>query len=253
MESTRRLGNVQIVGVNMDRPPKTGRPEIKIRHANQDIKPFLNMYGEGIWKEISLQEYTNAADYQRSSMLIFGVYREKKNDQPLYLKYLLYPRWQAIASTIDFPKEDADDFDRVALDLSTPHDGDGALSKVKVAFGSAAKPFVLGVGVGEPSFKNLVRMKSTQEPLELRLDSVLDVSRSVECDLRIAIPARSEVRSMRLVIIPVLGEAAMEIFRYSLYFLAGAGIVLALRIAFGQFQRRSGERSSFNPTGEANS
>ncbi len=249
MEKARGCGNVQIIGVKMEDMDRTEHPE-STGDANKDIRPFLNMFGEGFWRELSLQEYANATEDKRSSTLIFGIYREKKVDKPLYLKYLLNPRWHAIASTIEFPKDGTKDFDRVRFDLTTSQDGDGALSKVKVAFGSIADPFVLGVGVGKPSSDNLLRTQSTQEPLELRLDSALDVSRSAECDLRIAIPARSEVRSLRLVIIPVLGEAAMEIFKYSLYFLAGAGIILALRIAGAPLLHWLITKwTSFKPTG----
>lgn len=236
MNSARQMNNFQIVGVNMeDKSSYSKGDEDKMSLArDEDLRPLLRTYGEEIWKEMSLEDFKKSSQRERESLLFFNVYREKKNEEPIYLKYQIHPTWRPISSEIRFPDKEA--FDHVALDLRTTQDGDGALSKVKIAFGPKDKPFVLGVGVGPPSFKTFARMKSSPEPLEIRLDSVLDVSRSVECDLLVAIPALSEVRSIRLVILPALDEKPMVIFQCSLIFLALSGILLAVRIVVWHFR-----------------
>jgi hypothetical protein len=231
MENAREMENFQIVGIKMGEDSRGAE-----KHSSgEDVRPFLRTYGENIWRELRLKEFGEANRYERQAMLIFNIYREVKSSQPVYLKYQLHPRWQPIVSTVSFPNDD-EAFDKIALALQTPQDGDGAVSKIKVAFGTDRKPFVLGVGVDEPSFKIYPRMKSTNDPLEIRLDSPLDVSRSAEFDLLVAIPAHSEVRSIRLVVLPAIGDIPMKILQGSLLFLALVGILLAIRIIVWQFR-----------------
>jgi len=222
MSFIRQVDGVRLVGISM-------RGDEKVR-TGIDVLPYLEKYGIGrdpdtrIWRELSLDTYLAGSPDARRAMLLFNVYREVRHPEPLYLKYQVEPTWKGIETRLKMP--DNSDHRLVYLGLRASQDGDGALSKVKVAFMDNADPFVLGIGgVRNPGFGAYRRQGV---PLPIRLDSKLDVSRSVECDLLIAVPASGTVHLVRLVMLPVVGEIAAKTLRWALRFLAVAIILFAL-------------------------
>lgn len=225
------IGNVHIVGVKVPDKVTATRP------SGIDIRPYLNKYGidqsgeQKLWREIDLAEFAAEEDDWRKATLAFSMYQEIRHNKTLYLKYQIAPAWRSIQSRLKFPEEDS--YDQVLLGLRASRDGDDALSRVRIAFGDPREnPFVLGEGVREPSFEIYERPKSAPTELPVTLFSRLDVSRSVECDLLVAVPATATVYAIRLIVVPTMGRLPFDILRSALSF-AAIMLVLLLLGAIG--------------------
>jgi len=213
------MKNVHLLGISV-------APEVEM--SGEDVRPYLANYGSGeTWREFGLEQYRRARRHVRRSILVFNVYREKVIAKPMFLKYRLSPQWEAIESGLEIP--DDIDHDTVLVGLRASQEGDDALSRVRIEFGkNGDAPFTLGIGVSEPSYEIFERPKSTDNPLPISLQSRLDVSRSVECDLLVGMPNRSIVYSARVIVLPVIGEKASTILVWSLCFVGF--IILAFSV-----------------------
>lgn len=219
------IGNVHVVGVKI--PDGNTKPE------GIDIRPYLNKYGidqlgeQKLWREIDLARFAAEEDDWQKAVLAFSMYQEIRHPETLYLKYQIAPRWRGIPSQLKFPDEKS--YDQVLLGLRASRDGDDALSRVRIAFGDPGdNPFVLGEGVREPNFEIYERSKSAPTELPVTLFSRLDVSRSAECDLLVAVPATGIVHAVRVIVVPTVGRLPFDVLRSALSFAAFMLVILLL-------------------------
>jgi len=225
MTKIRKNGCVHVVGISM--PPSSGG-EQNVR--GDDVLPYFDKYGEGqqsgvrIWREIPWSQYLKKGADGRKAMLLANVYREVHHERPLYLRYEVAPSERGIQSALKMP--DNSNYGSVYVVLRPVRDGGDALSKVTLTFGESGGLFDLGFGgTRTPEFGAYRRQG---KPLPIILTSNLDLSRSAECDLLIAVPALATVHSVRLVIVPVVGNIAAAALRLALRFLSIAVILFAL-------------------------
>jgi len=219
------IDNVHLVGVYMG--AEGGQK------SGIDIRRYLDDYSsDGLWREISLVEFAEADIEKRKSMLVFNIYREVRQEVPLYLKYQVAP-WKPIQANIDISGDPA--YDGILVGIRHPRGSDGSTPNITVALGDDDRT-VLATRDSDSNFEIIRRMYSTENPMPINLQSRLDISRAVECDLLIAVPSRALVHSVPVIILPVLGDRPLQMLRWSLFFIGIVAVFLAVSaIALDQF------------------
>lgn len=240
MRDIRALRNVHLVGIHVDANGEEG--------GGIDIRRYLDYYSrEGLWREISLESFSSANIERQKAMLAFGIYQEARQEESLYLKYQVAP-WKPIAVNIAIDKDPA--YDGIILGLRPSRGSDGSTPRIQAVLGNQ-DPTVLTIGGGGADFDILSRDSSDENPLPISLQSKLDVSRSLECELLVAVPSRALVHTIPIVILPVIGDLPLQIFRLSLRFIGwilmflsiGAlGIDELVQLAFRKSKRRIREK-----------
>jgi hypothetical protein len=223
MATIRNNGHIHVVGVPM--PSSGGEQNVN----GYDMLPYLQKFGAGqaggrIWREIPWSQYLRRGADGRKAMLLANVYREIHHDRPLYLRYEVAPSEQGIQSLLKMPNNS--NYGTVYMMLRPSREGEGALSKLAVTFGGSENLFDLSFGEANTSEFGAYRRQGI--PLPITLASNLDLSRSAECDLLVVVPALAAVHSVRVVILPVVGNIAAEALRLALRFLSAAVILFAL-------------------------
>ncbi len=198
------------------------------QRKGDDLIPYFRTYGGGkdaeapLWREVALNQYLKEGVNGRWMMLLLNVYREIRHQEPLVLKYPGAPT-QEIQNWIKMP--DNYDYKMVYVDLRSSPGGDDTVSNMVIDFPDNAVPFVLDSSGVRASAFSAYRRQGV--PLPIKLNTQLDGSRSVKCDLLIAVPALATVHSVPLTISPPVGDVAAKALHLALRFLSVAVALFA--------------------------
>jgi hypothetical protein len=213
MEEIQRIGNVHIVGVNLDSDEQ---------RAGADLSSLLESYARpGLWRKVSLADFVGQSENVQRSLFIQNAYREEVHSEPLYLKYRAVP-WEPISAKLQLPVDGA--YGRVLLGLRSLARGGGSSSCVSLALKTTEGRSII---LAEPAFTELRRHKSADGSLRFYLQGRPDGLRSVECDLLVAVPARGLVHSIRVAPVLVADESHVEFLRLFLGFMGKVLFLLA--------------------------
>lgn len=213
MRDLQGLNNVHLLGISMPSNAK---------ESGVDIRPYMRSYAaQGLWRELSLDELLKFKESDRKSSLAFGMFRQVPVLEHLYLKYQVAP-WRAMPARVAISR---DQYNGVVVGLSRANSQDEALSGVRISVNAEDDPFEIGLAEKDSSSGIVNLYNAGEGSIEIKLLSPLNLAGPVECVLHIAVPSRSLVYSVPVVILPVIGNLPMSVFKL---FLAFMGMVTAL-------------------------
>ena len=210
----------RLVGVLMPGGSDSGEDQ------GRDISRLLRNHCCGAqgsaWGEIALS-VVDKKDVEPRDEFRRQLYSEVRSPSGLQLKYQVFP-FSGANNYVNLPN--LPEYQRVLLSLRPPEGVSSDMSEFSVAFGdSVLRSSVVKMGETVP-----YEMGGSNTPgrLPIRLFSPVDVVRTAEFDLLIIAPRRSVTHTVRLMVLPTVGNLPLEMLRWALGLAAVTFVLLVI-------------------------